>query len=170
LIGHTLHQQTAALTSCLSCRSCGCSGFAAGIASSFGFNCCNYFFKQQNHFNYALHHCSDSYFNLKYFHFKKCAPIDYHLTELSMTKSNWFQVLRYFYWLKPVYFENEIFEVSMIDHFMNAAIGNLYLCLNAMVSFFIIIAISESSDGVLPLSFNMLLMCFVCFKLDCYSW
>ena len=85
-------------------------------------------------------------------------------------KSNWFQVDRYFYWLKPVYFENKIFEVSMIDHFMNSAIGNLYLCLNAMVSFFIIIAISESSDGVLPLSFNMLLMCFVCFKLDGYSW
>ena len=59
-------------------------------------------------------------------------PADCRLTELSVTKFNCFQDLRYFYLLKLVYFVNEIFEVSMIDHFIDFAVGTLYLYLNAI--------------------------------------
>jgi len=54
-------------------------------------------------------------------------PVDFRLTELSVTMSNCFQDLRYFYLLKLVYFVNEIFEVFMIDHFIDFAVETLYL-------------------------------------------
>lgn len=96
-------------------------------------------------------------------------PADCRLTELSVTKFNCFQDLRYFYLLKLVYFVNEIFEVFMIDHFIDFAVETLYLYQNAIFSFFITAEISGSFDYGPQLNFNKQLLYFVCFKID-YSW
>ena len=166
---HTLPLLTIALSGCLSCRNCGYSGLAADTASSFGFKSCNYFSKWQNHFSYALLHCFNSCLHSKYLDFEHSMPVDFRLTELSVTMSNCFQDLRYFYLLKLVYFVNEIFEVFMIDHFIDFAVGTLYLYLNAIFSFFITAEISKSFDCGPQLNFNKQLLYFVCFKID-YSW
>lgn len=96
-------------------------------------------------------------------------PVDCRLTELSVTKSNCFQALLYFYLLKLIYFVNEIFIVSMTNHFINFTVGTLYLYLNAIFSFFITAEIFGSFDYGLQLNFNKQLLYFVCFKTD-YSW